>query len=137
MAALMLPGRAGHGPRTGGGLLGHVEARSSAAAASGSARRTSTSPRDRGAAHQVFAARVAVLAHISTEYYIRLEQGRAPRPSGAVLAAIAGALRFTDAESDHLHVLAGTGRTASDCAGAMSAPASSRSWSGCRRPPAS
>ncbi|MCF6476148.1 helix-turn-helix transcriptional regulator [Nonomuraea sp. MG754425] len=51
---------------------------------------------------------VAVLAHISTEYYVRLEQGRAPRPSGEVLAAIAGALRLTDAESDHLHLLAGT-----------------------------
>jgi transcriptional regulator with XRE-family HTH domain len=51
---------------------------------------------------------VAVLAHISTEYYVRLEQGRAPRPSGEVLASIAGALRLTAAESDHLHVLAGT-----------------------------
>jgi transcriptional regulator with XRE-family HTH domain len=51
---------------------------------------------------------VAVLAHISIEYYVRLEQGRAPRPSGEVLAAIAGALRLTGAESDHLHVLAGT-----------------------------
>jgi transcriptional regulator with XRE-family HTH domain len=51
---------------------------------------------------------VAVLAHISIEYYVRLEQGRAPRPSGDVLAGIAGALRLTDAESDHLHVLAGT-----------------------------
>jgi transcriptional regulator with XRE-family HTH domain len=51
---------------------------------------------------------VAVLAHISTEYYVRLEQGRAPRPSGEVLAAIGGALRLTDTESDHLHVLAGT-----------------------------
>jgi transcriptional regulator with XRE-family HTH domain len=51
---------------------------------------------------------VAVLAHISTEYYVRLEQGRAPRPSGEVLAGIAGALRLTDAESDHLHILAGT-----------------------------
>lgn len=51
---------------------------------------------------------VAVLAHISTEYYARLEQGRAPRPSGEVLAGIAGALRLTDAESDHLHTLAGT-----------------------------
>ncbi|MGA6156191.1 helix-turn-helix transcriptional regulator [Stenotrophomonas sp. NPDC087984] len=50
----------------------------------------------------------AVLAYISTEYYVRLEQGRAPRPSGEVLAGIAGALRLTDAESDHLHVLAGT-----------------------------
>ncbi|MEU1532294.1 helix-turn-helix transcriptional regulator [Streptomyces fagopyri] len=51
---------------------------------------------------------VAVLAHISTEYYVRLEQGRAPRPSGEVLAGIADALRLTDTESDHLHVLAGT-----------------------------
>jgi transcriptional regulator with XRE-family HTH domain len=54
---------------------------------------------------------VAVLAHISTEYYVRLEQGRAPRPSGEVLAGIAGALRLTHAESDHLHVLAGTAPT--------------------------
>ena len=54
---------------------------------------------------------VAVLGHISTEYYVRLEQGRAPRPSGEVLAGIAGALRLTDAESDHLHVLAGTAPT--------------------------
>jgi transcriptional regulator with XRE-family HTH domain len=51
---------------------------------------------------------VAVLAHISTEYYVRLEQGRAPRPSAEVLSGIASALRLTDAESDHLHVLAGT-----------------------------
>jgi len=51
---------------------------------------------------------VAVLAHISTEYYVRLEQGRAPRPSGEELAGIAGTLRLTDAESEHLHVLAGT-----------------------------
>jgi transcriptional regulator with XRE-family HTH domain len=54
---------------------------------------------------------VAVLAHISTEYYVRLEQGRAPRPSGEVLAGIGGALRLTDTESDHLHVLAGTAPT--------------------------
>jgi transcriptional regulator with XRE-family HTH domain len=54
---------------------------------------------------------VAVLAHISTEYYVRLEQARAPRPSGEVLTGIAGALRLTDAENDHLHVLAGTAPT--------------------------
>lgn len=53
----------------------------------------------------------AVLAHISADYYVRLEQGRAPRPSGEVLAGIAAALRLTDAESDHLHVLAGTAPT--------------------------
>lgn len=51
---------------------------------------------------------VAVLAHISTEYYVRLEQGRAPRPSAEVLAGITAALRLTDAESQHLHLLAGT-----------------------------
>jgi transcriptional regulator with XRE-family HTH domain len=51
---------------------------------------------------------IAVLAHISTEYYVRLEQGRAPRPSAEVLAGVAGALRLTDAESEHLHLLAGT-----------------------------
>jgi hypothetical protein len=33
------------------------------------------------------------------------------RPSGEVLAGIAGALRLTDAESGHLHVLAGTAPT--------------------------
>jgi transcriptional regulator with XRE-family HTH domain len=51
---------------------------------------------------------IAVLAHISTEYYVRLEQGRAPRPSSEVLAGIAASLRLTEAESDHLHLLAGT-----------------------------
>lgn len=51
---------------------------------------------------------VAVLAHISTEYYVRLEQGRAPRPSAEVLAGIAAALCLDDTESDHLHALAGT-----------------------------
>jgi transcriptional regulator with XRE-family HTH domain len=56
---------------------------------------------------------IAVLAHISIEYYARLEQARAPRPSGEVLAGIAGALRLTAAESDHLHLLAGTAPTPS------------------------
>ena len=53
---------------------------------------------------------MAVLAHISTEYYIRLEQGRAPRPSVEVVSAIARALRLTAAETDHLHDLTGTVR---------------------------
>ena len=56
---------------------------------------------------------VAVLAHISTEYYVRLEQGRAPRPSGEVLAGLAGALHLTAAESAHLHRLSGTAPTRS------------------------
>ncbi|MEU0414131.1 helix-turn-helix transcriptional regulator [Streptomyces griseorubiginosus] len=51
---------------------------------------------------------VAQLAYISTEYYTRLEQARAPRPSREVLAQVARALRLADAERDHLHHLAGT-----------------------------
>lgn len=54
-----------------------------------------------------------MLAHISPEYYVRLEQGRASRPSGEVLAGIADALRLTRAETDHLHVLAGTAKARS------------------------
>ncbi|MFF5568479.1 helix-turn-helix transcriptional regulator [Streptomyces sp. NPDC012623] len=50
---------------------------------------------------------VAQLAFISTEYYTRLEQARAPRPSREVLAGLARALRMSDAERDHLHHLAG------------------------------
>lgn len=49
-----------------------------------------------------------MLAHISIEYYTRLEQGRAPRPSAEVLAGIAQALRLTAPEAEHLHTLAGT-----------------------------
>ncbi|MGH3375415.1 MAG: helix-turn-helix transcriptional regulator [Actinoallomurus sp.] len=50
---------------------------------------------------------VAQLAFISTEYYTRLEQARAPRPSREVVAGLARALRLSDAERDHLHHLAG------------------------------
>ncbi|MFI2200186.1 helix-turn-helix transcriptional regulator [Streptomyces sp. NPDC020192] len=50
---------------------------------------------------------VAQLAYISTEYYTRLEQARGPRPSREVLTGLTRALRLTDAERDHLHLLAG------------------------------
>ncbi|MER6991827.1 helix-turn-helix transcriptional regulator [Saccharopolyspora hirsuta] len=50
---------------------------------------------------------VAWLAGVSTNYYERLEQARAPRPSTQVLAALAKALRLTEAESEHLARLAG------------------------------
>jgi hypothetical protein len=50
---------------------------------------------------------VAELAGLSVEYLSRLEQGRAARPSAAVLGPLARALRLTDAERDHLLVLAG------------------------------
>ncbi|WP_327233825.1 helix-turn-helix transcriptional regulator [Streptomyces sp. NBC_01317] len=50
---------------------------------------------------------VAILAGMSADYYMRLEQARGPRPSGQVLAALTGALRLTEDERDHLYLLAG------------------------------
>ena len=50
---------------------------------------------------------VAQLAGMSVDYYIRLEQGRGPRPSRQILAALARALRLTDDERGHLYHLAG------------------------------
>ncbi|WP_026912612.1 helix-turn-helix transcriptional regulator [Patulibacter minatonensis] len=50
---------------------------------------------------------VAELAGLSVEYLARLEQGRAARPSAAVLGPLARALRLSDAERDHLLALAG------------------------------
>ncbi|MEU6626246.1 helix-turn-helix transcriptional regulator [Streptomyces litmocidini] len=44
----------------------------------------------------------ARLAGVSTEYYTRLEQGRAGNPSTEVLEAIAGALRLDETEREHL-----------------------------------
>ena len=50
---------------------------------------------------------VAHLAHISTQYYTRLEQARGPHPSRHVLAALGRALRLGDAERAHLYTLGG------------------------------
>lgn len=50
---------------------------------------------------------VAQLAGMSVDYYIRLEQGRGPKPSRQILAALGRALRLTDDERSHLHYLAG------------------------------
>jgi transcriptional regulator with XRE-family HTH domain len=50
---------------------------------------------------------VAQLAGMSVDYYIRLEQGRGPRPSRQMIAAIARALRLSDDERAYLHHLAG------------------------------
>lgn len=47
------------------------------------------------------------VAGISVEYYTRLEQGRAPRPSREVLAALVGAFELTDVEKAHLFRLGG------------------------------
>ncbi|WP_436532588.1 helix-turn-helix transcriptional regulator [Actinoplanes sp. HUAS TT8] len=50
---------------------------------------------------------VAALATVSASYYERLEQGRGPRPSATVLAAIAAALQLTGDEETYLFRLAG------------------------------
>jgi transcriptional regulator with XRE-family HTH domain len=50
---------------------------------------------------------VAQLAGMSVDYYIRLEQGRGPRPSRQMIAAICRALRLSHNEAAYLHHLAG------------------------------
>ena len=50
---------------------------------------------------------VAELAHISTDYYTRLEQRRGSRPSPEVTSSLAQGLALTDDERDHLYALAG------------------------------
>lgn len=49
---------------------------------------------------------VAQLAHIGTSWYTSLEQGRNVNPSEEVLNSIAKALRLTEDERRHLHLLA-------------------------------
>ncbi|MEU9078325.1 helix-turn-helix transcriptional regulator [Kitasatospora sp. NPDC048538] len=49
---------------------------------------------------------VAELVGLSTDYYVRLEQGRAERPSDEVLDALGRALRLGPAERAHLYDLA-------------------------------
>jgi transcriptional regulator with XRE-family HTH domain len=48
---------------------------------------------------------VALLAGVSTDYYVRLEQGRERHPSDQVLHAIARALRLDEAAAAHLFQL--------------------------------
>ncbi|MEV0130882.1 helix-turn-helix transcriptional regulator [Dactylosporangium sp. NPDC050688] len=50
---------------------------------------------------------VALLAGMSTDYVVRLEQGRSAQPSAQLLSALARALRLTEDERDHLFHLAG------------------------------
>lgn len=49
---------------------------------------------------------VAQLAGVSVDYYIRLEQGRGPSVSDAVLDAIARVLRLDETEHTYLHTVA-------------------------------
>ncbi|MGW7486929.1 helix-turn-helix domain-containing protein [Streptomyces sp. NPDC054786] len=73
------------------------------------ARRNVTTPREAGfpddGSRRVPGLRrdeVALLAGVSTDYYIRLEQGRERHPSEQVLQAIARALRLDDDAAAHL-----------------------------------
>jgi transcriptional regulator with XRE-family HTH domain len=49
---------------------------------------------------------VAARAGVSTDWYVRIEQGRDVNPSAHVLNALASALLMSEAERSHLHVLA-------------------------------
>jgi transcriptional regulator with XRE-family HTH domain len=51
---------------------------------------------------------VAMLAGISVDYLVRLEQARGAHPSASVLGSLARALRLSDDERHHLFRLAGT-----------------------------
>jgi transcriptional regulator with XRE-family HTH domain len=50
---------------------------------------------------------LTLLAGISVDYLVRLEQGRATNPSTQVLAALSRALRLSIEERDHLYTVAG------------------------------
>lgn len=50
---------------------------------------------------------VALLCHMSSDYYSRLERERGPQPSEQMIAAIAQGLHLTLLERDHLFRLAG------------------------------
>jgi transcriptional regulator with XRE-family HTH domain len=49
-----------------------------------------------------------MLAGVSVDYVVRLEQGRGPHPSVQVLTALARALRLNDDERDEMFLLAGS-----------------------------
>lgn len=50
---------------------------------------------------------VALLSHMSTDYYARLERGTGPTPSEQMLTSVAQGLHLSLAERDHLFRLAG------------------------------
>jgi transcriptional regulator with XRE-family HTH domain len=55
---------------------------------------------------------LSLLAGVSTDYYVRLEQGRDRHPSPQVLDALARALQLDDEATAHLHALAAPERRA-------------------------
>jgi transcriptional regulator with XRE-family HTH domain len=66
---------------------------------------------------------VAALAAMSTDYYTRLEQQRAPQPSPHMLASLARALRLTTDERNYLYRVAGQNAPASVSTATHVAPA--------------
>jgi transcriptional regulator with XRE-family HTH domain len=65
---------------------------------------------------------LAVLAGVSVDYIVRLEQGRDTHPSGAVLGALAEALRLSDDERIHLKRLAAMTSSPELCPAGSTAP---------------
>ncbi|MEV0245516.1 helix-turn-helix transcriptional regulator [Nocardia sp. NPDC050712] len=63
-------------------------------------------------------AELAILAGVSVEYIIRLEQGRDRRPSPSVLSAIADALHLAPSERIHLYRLTKAADAGFSCIGA-------------------
>jgi transcriptional regulator with XRE-family HTH domain len=61
---------------------------------------------------------LALLAGISSDYYLRLEQGRDKNPSPQVLDALARALRLDVQGTEYLHQLAGSTSARWDASGA-------------------
>jgi transcriptional regulator with XRE-family HTH domain len=55
---------------------------------------------------------LALLAGVSADYYVRLEQGRGHRPSESVLESLARALRLDEELTEHLYALARPAPTA-------------------------
>lgn len=68
-------------------------------------RRDRVRPGDAGLPTGLRRDEVAHLAHLSTDYYIELEQGAA-QPSAPIVAALAEVLRLTPDEREHLYHLA-------------------------------
>ncbi|WP_229076598.1 helix-turn-helix transcriptional regulator [Actinoplanes sp. DH11] len=60
---------------------------------------------------------VAMLAGMSVDYYVRLEQGRERSPSAQVVDALAAALRLSEDERQHLFRVAGLSPRAASAAG--------------------
>jgi transcriptional regulator with XRE-family HTH domain len=64
---------------------------------------------------------LALLAGISSDYYLRLEQGRDKHPSAQVLDALARALRLDVKATEYLHQLAGSAASRTDHSGVEAA----------------